>query len=516
MTAKLIFAILFFTLALCVKPPVSQAGLALLDKQGTKAKASSKAKLHVLEDRLTHQVLSDHILVQQSLLLQSEASGTAWLGLPAPKTRTLGPQDLRLTVQTEGKGSPKTINAKRLGSKDDRCHAWIAGKFRFRRGEQLRVQATWWHPHDEAQLYGYWRYAVIEPLWTISTFSDQAKNVERLTRLVPGNTYSSSQPETRNLKTDKKNTAAGHTRILRMEKSRPADDATLTVYYKRKAGALSGCGGGDPWAALDGDKTTLFKPTSCSRDSAWLDMLADCDGFGTAEPDCTRAAGPRLDIGLSVRTTDGKARFPIIVEGWFGPKRVWKKKGRSNQVISIQKTTPVTKYRLKLPKGMPTKGLGEVWLARADLTNSDEGTEKILRGGGWVKSKDSCVYALDFQNPVDIRHVTLQLKPKVPPRKEWAIYTPCSNLRSTYPFHEPFPHEHSIEKLRAAGLDTSWIKGIDKHEHGPDCDHHKAKHFRRKHPDRIELDVHPVCIETRIRVYSPRQFCTFPRLKLVY
>ncbi len=230
MTAKIIFAILFFTLALCANPSVSQAGLALLDKQGAKAKASSKAKLRVLEDRLTHQVLSDHILVQQSLLLQSEASGTAWLGLPAPKTRTLGPQDLRLTVQTGGKGRPKTIKTKRLGSKDDRCQAWIAGKFRLRRGEQLRVQATWWQAHDEAQLYGYWRYAVIEPLWTIATFSGQAKNVERLTQLAPGNAYSSSQPETRDLKTDEKNAATGHTRILRMGKSRPADDATLTVY----------------------------------------------------------------------------------------------------------------------------------------------------------------------------------------------------------------------------------------------------------------------------------------------
>ncbi|MBN2496258.1 MAG: hypothetical protein JXR96_16820 [Deltaproteobacteria bacterium] len=489
--------------SLLVLPATALAGLAPIEQVGKAARLQKRPRLQVEQDEIAYEIGSSHVRARQRLVLVNPGKAVrALLGLPLATSST-GPQGLRVKQQGPDRAAP--LKTRRLRSSEPKAAAWQAVEVRLPAGKRVEIEAEWWQPHAEEELYGYPRNALRDPLWSAGAFAGPAARLERSFRLEPGVEYSSCQPECPPAE-------SGLRRLVR-EGSQPGPAETLAIFYKRQRGASSPCQGGQPWQALDGDAQTAFEPASCPAGQAFLDLVADCDGFGTGSPNCTRAAGARFDIGISVRTADGKRKVPVQIEGWWGPGKRWSKRGRSNEPIPIQQREPVTHYRVLYPQGMPSGGSGEIQLARADLADSDEGAQKILRAQGWVRAPDSCTFMLLLYNPVNLSHVTLRLKPRSKPRKEWAVYTKCANKGSTLVYHEPFPHKHSKKKIAELGLDTSFLDGMEEHEHHGH-DHHT--HFKRKHPDRIELDLSPECIETQIKVYSPFHGCTLPRLDLVY
>ena len=366
-----------------------------------------------------------------------------------------------------------------------------------RAGERIELRATWWQPHAAGLLHGYPRFLLSDPLWTTGAFSGPVEFLERHVNLEGGAAYSSSRPEAEAVAAGLGEVEWEHQdRRFSTQRADPGSKDTFTLYYKLTRGAHSRCTDADPWLALDGKPETVWRPEECPNGEVALELPALCRGFGTAEPACDQSAVPTFDLGVAVRTPDRKARAPVVVEGWWGPKRLWKVGGRQNRRIWIKSRQAVTRYRVVFPKGLPKAGAGEIHLARLDVKRSDPGAIDLLLGRRWIKMPRHCRFRLDFHNPISIRHVTLGLKPGSR-MNTFMVMTDCSDDRKGIPYHEPVPCKHTPEKIAEAR------KALGE----PDLEEIPHEHFRRKHPWRIELDLDPTCRVTELRVIAP-SVCT--------
>jgi hypothetical protein len=90
----------------------------------------------------------------------------------------------------------------------------------------------------------------------------------------------------------------------------------------------------------------------------------------------------------------------------------------------------------------------------------------------------------------------------------------CADGRKRVPYHEPVVCNHSKEELEEVrkALGVSDLTEVE-YEH---------KHFKRKHPWQIELDLDPSCAVSQLSVVAPPLVCSdkyrpvLPRLDLVY
>jgi len=110
------------------------------------------------------------------------------------------------------------------------------------------------------------------------------------------------------------------------------------------------------------------------------------------------------------------------------------------------------------------------------------------------KARAICSDADPFS--ISIRHVTLGLKPGSR-MNTFMVATDCSDDRKRIPYTEPVPCNHTPEEIAEAR------KALGE----PDLEEFPHKHFRRKHPWRIELDLDPTCHVTELRVVAP-SVCT--------
>ena len=283
---------------------------------------------------------------------------------------------------------------------------------------------------------------------------------------------------------------------------------TIRVKVKRSRGAVSGCGG-DAWAAVDGDAATRWAPEDCPAGAAWLDLVADCTGFGTASPGCERLLEPGWVHGLSVRTPDGKSKGKVVIEAYLGRKKVWSKAGRLNRPIQMRKAKPVSRFRVSLPGGLPAGGV-EVTLLRVDPAESTRGFAQVLGGKGFGKMGKRCLVEVPLVNPAPLRHATFVLKPgsKV---DTYLLNMDCTDGRKREPFHEPVQCNHTPEQHRQMGIDPEALG------HG-----HTEGHYKRKHPNRIQLPLDPTCAAKILRIVAPPTLCTkrfrapIPRVELDY
>jgi hypothetical protein len=434
--------------------------------------------LVLLEDVTRYRVLPDRIEASESVKLKNEGkTGSFLLGLPAGKLR---PQDV---VVRRGQSSrPLKVKLRKGGPGKS---SWLAFQVKIAAGATAELEVTWWQPHGAVEHYGYWRLALVDPLWSAGTFRGAAGRVERQISFAPGVAYVSSSPEASGEGEDWER----HDRAYSKKDYSPDSDAKLSLRYRLTAGARSPCSGAKPWEAFDGDSGTAWKPSGCPADDAYLEISAGCRGVGTHDADCSRRLSKSLVLGATVQTGAGTDKQPVSIEGWWGPRRVWAKKGRVNRRVKIMQKKPVTRLRIVFPAGPPASGVSEVNLARLDLERSPLGAGKLFSGRGQapVRADDNCHFTLVFVNPFALRHITMLLQPRKPPR-DWMVATECAGGRGEETYAEPVPH----------------------HSHGPGGHKHKptGKEFKRKHPDRIELDTDHSCMVKKLQLETITTFCT--------
>jgi hypothetical protein len=350
---------------------------------------------------------------------------------------------------------------------------------------------------------------VVDRLWT------PAGRIERRASFAPGVVYVYSSPE-----------ASGsggedwerQDRTWVAENAAAAPDAKFSLLYRLTSGASSPCSGAKPYLALDGRADTVWKPSSCPPDGSHLDIPAGCRGMGTHDPQCSQRLSRSLVLGLTVRSPDKTDQAAVSVEGWWGPRRVWSKRGRVNHPVSIHKDDPVTRLRIVFFQDRPASGISEVNLVRLDLQRSPEGAAALFSTRGRPpRIADDCQFRLVFTNPFSLDHITLKLPPRVPPR-DWIVNTDCAGDRGEEMYAEPVPHHKHSKK------DLAKLTNLGHHVHHDDADHgHTGKSFKRKHPDRIELDTDPACMVKKLKLETILLYCTggrrnprVPRVRLVY
>ena len=157
-------------------------------------------------------------------------------------------------------------------------------------GEDAELEITWWQPHGAVEHYGYWRLALVDPLWAAGTFRGPAGRIERKLSFAPGVAYVSSTPEASGEGEDWER----HDRAYSKKDFSPDPEAKLSLRYRLTAGARSPCSGAKPWEAFDGDSDTAWKPSGCPAGDAYASRA----GRGDRDPGL---AGRRFGPGLCGR-----------------------------------------------------------------------------------------------------------------------------------------------------------------------------------------------------------------------
>jgi len=489
----------------------SLAGLAPVTRVGKRAHLAKDSRLEAELDTIRFRVLPDRVEATERLLIRNPGpAGTFVLGLPLPADRLRGPQAVRIK-RVDG-DRERDLRHWRTPSFGWRPVAfWRVCPLRLGTGERAMVVASWWQPHEAGELHGYFRYALSDPLWSAAAFAGPVGQLERRVVLEGGATFSSATPEAEEV-------AGGlsqvpwelHERRWRFSGREPGDRETLSLFYKLTRAAHSRCSGSDPWLAVDGDFETRWQPVDCPQGRVALELAAVCTGFGSSEPACDKAGGPTFDLGASVRTLDGKARAPVVVEGWWGRERVWTVAGQQNRRLAIARRDRVTRYRVIYPSGLGAGGAGEISLARLDPDASDPMAVAVLTLGRFQRATRRCRVVFAWRNPLALRHVGLRLKPGQK-MDAFMLSTDCADGRRRVPYNEPVACNHSAAEL------AEIRRVLDE----PDLKPMPHEHYRRKHPWQVELDLDETCAVTELRLVAP-PVCTdewrpyAPRLVLDY
>jgi hypothetical protein len=503
MTDKSLVRMVVMAAVLLAFGPAS-AGVVPLAAKDKKVGLASGTALTAERDLITYRILADRIQVTQHLVLSSaDRPGKFMLGLPLGAKKHLGPQKVLVGTTICGKTSKQKLSRKKAHGLSG-VSEFLTFRIKLAAGQQAEVRVSWWQPHEEIDVNGYWRYALIDPLWTAGSYRGQVGQIERRLELSAGIRFVSAEPDPKALGSDQ-DPWERRDRLLSLAGKSPAADARFVLKYKRKTGALSNCEGSDAWLAADGDRDTVFKPQPCGSGQAWIDLISDCSGFGTGEAKCERVLKPAWVAGLSAWTPDGKNRQPLMVEGYWGPDRIWKKSGRLNAPVPVRQAKRVTRYRLRFPKGLPKGGINRVGLLRllsADseavpraARGSDPGAKRALSGKGFGKLGPGCMMVFSLQNAVSFDHLTLKLNPRSKV-DTYLFNMDCTDGRKREPYHEPAPCNHTPEQHRKLGLDPA-TAGLGQHE----------GHFKREHPHKVELDLDPNCVATKFRVLAPPMLC---------
>ncbi len=486
------------------------AGLAPLRVEGRRAALATAAGLSAERDAVRYRMRLGRIDAEQTLVLSAgERGGRFWLGLPLPADSDSGPQALAV-VRVEGERERPLATRRRRAAAGgpEGVAAWQAVRLRLAAGQRVELRARWWQPHAEVEVYGYWRFALRDPLWTAGAFAGPVAAIERRVVLQDGVRWMSSRPAAETVGAADRDWES-RDRMLALKNADPETGQQWLVKVKRSRAAVSPCSGADPWLALDGDPKTGWRPERCPPERAWIELAADCRGFGGAAPKCERVLGASWILGVSVRTPEGRARAPVVVSGFRGPKRIWRKRGRLNAPIPIRRRDRSSRYRVQLPRGVPADG-AEITLVRLDPEKSKKGFARVLTGRGFLKMGKRCVFHFELVNPAPFRHATLRLNPRSKV-DTYLLNMDCTDGRNREPFHEPAQCNHTPEQHRRLGLD-------------PDLVHtgHAEGHYRRKRPHQIELPLDPSCAAKRLRLVAPPTLCTerfsapVPKIELVY
>jgi hypothetical protein len=486
------------------------AGLAPLRVKGRRAALATAAGLSAERDALRYRMRLGRVDAEQTLVLAAgERGGRFWLGLPLPADPAAAAQALRV-VRVEGDRERPLASRRRRAAAGGPpgVAAWQTVRLRLAAGQRVELRARWWQPHAEVEVYGYWRFALRDPLWTAGAFAGPVAAIERRVELRDGVRWMSSQPAAETVGTAERDWES-RDRLLALQDADPEPGKRWLVKVKRSRAAASPCSGADPWTALDGDPKTVWRPEPCPPEQAWIELAADCRGFGGAAPKCERVLGSSWILGLSVRTPQGRGRAPVEISGFRGPKRIWRERGRLNAPIPVQRRDRSTRYRVRLPRGIPEAG-AEITLVRLDPDKSKKGFARVLTGRGFLKMGKRCVFHFELVNPAPLRHATLRLNPRSKV-DTYLLNMDCSDGRSREPFHEPVQCNHTPEQHRRLGLDPNLVHSG-----------HAEGHYRRKHPNQIELPLDPSCAAQRLRLVAPPTLCTkrfsapVPKVELVY
>lgn len=490
-----LFRTSFAALIIALFNPAARAGVRPL-RPGT--------GLVLIEDVARYRVLPDRVEVRESLRLENQGkAGTFLLGLPAGDVLR-APQDLEARL---GKSTRRLKIKRHKGGPGQ--SAWLAFRVRIAAGMTADLEVTWWQSHAAVEHYGYPRLAVVDQLWT------PAGRIERRASFAPGVAYVYSSPE-----------AAGsggedwerQDRTWVAENNAANQEGKFSLLYRLTGGASSPCSGAGPYRALDGKADTVWKPSSCPPGGSNLEIPTGCRGIGTPDPRCNQPLSRSLVLGLRVRSPDKNERAAVTVEGWWGPRRVWSKRGRVNRPVTVHKNNPVTRLRVVFPGDLPASGIAEVNLVRLDLEHSPKGADALFASRGRPpRVADDCQFRLVFTNPFSLDHITLRLPSRIPPR-DWIVNAGCAGDRGEEMYAEPVPHHKHSRK------DLPKMANIDPDVHHHDAGHgHPGKGFKRKHPDRIELDTDPACMVNKLRLETILLYCTggrrtprVPRIRLVY
>lgn len=493
MTEKSLLRMAVFGVVILAFGPAS-AGVVPVKPKGKQVVFEPEAALTAERDLITYRVLADRIQVTQQLVLSSaDRPGMFMLGLPLGDKKHLGPQKVSVGTTIGGKRSKHKTSRKKAHGLSG-VSEFITFRIKLAAGQQAELRVSWWQPHEEIDVHGFWRYALTDPLWTAGSFRGQVDRIERRLELSPGIRFVSAEPDPKALGNEQ-DPWDRRDRLLSLAGESPAADARFVFKYKRKTGALSNCEGSDAWLAADGDRDTVFKPQNCGSGQAWIDLMADCSGFGSGEAKCERVLNPAWVAGLSAWTPDGKSRQPLMVEGYWGPEMIWKKSGRINGPVPVRQAKRVTRYRLRFPKGIPKGGINRVGLLRLLPGESDPGAKRALSGKGFGKLGPGCLMVFSLQNAVSFDHLTLKLNPRSKV-DTYLFNMDCTDGRKREPYHEPAPCNHTPEQHRKLGLDPA-TAGSGQHE----------SHFKRKHPHKVELDLDPNCVARKFRVVAPPMLC---------
>lgn len=487
----------FILLSLSLLSLPSAAGVVPLKLLGRRAKPDLNSRIVASVDTVEYTLLADRIEAAQMLVLESGSSSvTATLGVPLPKSKWEGCQDLKVSISTsKHTWDPKPRLYRALGSEDLGVARWLGFPLKLAAGEKLQVSLTWWQPYSQIDLYGYARLGFEDPLWTAGSFKGFIPKIVRRVRLTQGIHWSQSSPTAEEVPGPGDEHTGESIRQLSYENSSPKPGSTFKVILKRTMGALSPCEGSDPWYAVDGDPKTSYVPTVCSTGQSFVDLVSDCKGFGTSSPDCNEAGVQTWDLGASLRTSDSGTHGRYMLEAYWGRKRLWKKPGRQNKPLSIHRIQHLTRYRVIFADGFPKGGPGELSLVRLDPKLSTDGFRQILSSKGWRRMGSRCLLRFELRNPASLRHAVLVLKPHSK-TDAFMLSMDCTDGRNREPFHEPIEHHHTAAQYRAMGIDPNAAN----HEH-----HH---HFKRKRPWRIELPLDPKCVAYRFRLQAPPMLCS--------
>ncbi|HOX42845.1 MAG TPA: hypothetical protein PK668_04560 [Myxococcota bacterium] len=500
---------LLAVLALLV-PATAWAGLAPLERVGRAVAPASKPALELLEDSLELALQPERgLYVEQVRLRNAGPAGVVLLGVPRPVAAGLGAQDLAVRFLGEDAARPAPRVTPWVGQDPARPRAWLAFEVELAAGQTLGLELSWWQPHGAEERYGVWRLLQAEDLWTTGLWAGKPARVSRRVRLEPGAFYVASEPEARALEDSQGGDWERMDRLLERVGSLPAPDERWAVFFWLRDGAQSACAG-RPWDALDGEADSRWAPTGCPGEVPELRLLASCRGVGLLEPDCTQGQGASQVAAALLQAPGAPAGARLEVEGWFGPHRVWSAQGAANTPLWLLRAEPVTSLRFAFPGGFPAGG-AELQLMRVDLERSSPGAEAHLaRGKARPRMERNCTYKLRLVNPIWFQHITVKLKPSLQAR-DWLVELDCGEGRGRALFYEPTAHDEVPKEVFRDGLsDELYAKfkdELEQHEkeHGGHAGEPPA--FRRKHPDRIELDVDPTCKTRLIGVTTAHPYC---------
>jgi hypothetical protein len=491
-------------------PAAALAGVAPLERTGRAAAPALKTQLELVEDSLELQLTPERgLYVEQIRLRNAGPAGVVLLGVPRPVAAGQGAQDLsvRFLGEDAARPAPKVTP---LASKDPaRPLTWLAFEVELAAGQTIGLELSWWQAHGAEERYSVWRLVQEEPLWTAGLWAGAAPQLRRRVRLEPGVFYVASEPEARAVEDSQGGDWERMDRLLERAQARPQADERWAVFFWLREGALSACSG-RPWDVLDGEVDSRWTPSGCPGDVPELRLLASCRGVGLLEPDCTQGPGASQVAAAVLQSSGAPAGVRYEVEGWFGPHRVWSALGSDQAPLWLLRSEPVTSLRFVFPGGLPAGG-AELRLLRVDLERSSAGAEAHLaRGKARPRMERTCTFKLRLVNPIWFQHITVKLKPKVEPR-DWLVELDCGEGRGRALFYEPTSHDEvSKEVFREVLADDVYAQfkdRIEQHEGEHDGHADEAPAFRRKHPDRIELDVDPTCKTRLISVTTAHPYC---------